>query len=97
MSRRQVYIVYHSATRSVWKHMFFMKKDQALPAVKDFYRHVKEWKKRGEDCIWQSGMGSFRVMPLQEFTKRSDITITENNKWIKQAYGEPNDISIDIV
>jgi hypothetical protein len=93
MSRKQIYIVYHSTTRSVWKRMFFMKKDQALPAVKDFYRHVKEWNKRGSDCIWQVGEGSFRVMPLQEFTKRSDIPLADTTKWINSFKGEPNDIA----
>lgn len=92
MARRQIYIVYHSAQKCVWKHMFFMKKEQALPAVKDFYRAVKGWKNRGEDCIWQVGEGSFRVMSLQEFTKRSDIPLSDNTKWMKQQYGEPNDI-----
>jgi hypothetical protein len=93
MSRKQVYIVYHSTTRSVWKRMFFMKKEQALPTVIDFYRHVKEWKRRGPDCIWQDGMGSFRVMPIQEFTQRSDIPLADTTKWIKQQNNEPNDIS----
>lgn len=93
MSRKQIYIVYHSTTRTVWKHMFFMKKDQALPAVKDFYSHVKTWNKRGEDCIWQVGVGSFRVMAIQEFTKRSDIPLSDITKWIKQLNSEPNDIS----
>lgn len=93
MSRKQIYIVYHSGTRTVWKRMFFMKKDQALPAVKDFYSHIKEWKKRGKDCIWQTGMGSFRVMPLQEFTKRSDIPLTDTTKWLKSQNHEPIDIS----
>lgn len=91
--RKQVYIVYHSTTRTVWKRMFFMKKEQAIPAVKEFYRHVKEWNNRGEDCIWQSGVGSFRVMPIQEFTKRSDIPLADSTKWIIQQNSEPNDIS----
>lgn len=93
MARRQIYVVYHSATRTVWKRMFFMKKEQALPAVKDFYRHVKSWQKRGPDCIWEVGEGSFRVLPLQEFTKRSDIPLADTTKWIKQQNNEPNDIS----
>lgn len=82
-SRRQIYVVYHSTTRSVWKRMFFMKKELAIPAVKDFYRHVKEWNNRGPDCIWQVSIGSFRVIPLQEFTKRSDIPLSDTTKWIK--------------
>jgi len=92
MARKQVYIVYHSTTRSVWKHLFFMKKEQALPSVKDFYRQVKKWNNRGEDCIWAVGQGSFRVISVQEFTKRRDIPYSDTTKWIKQGYGEPNDI-----
>ena len=93
MSRRQVYVIMHSTTRTVWKGLFFMKKEKAIPAVKDFYRHIKDWKNRGEDCIWQEGMGSFRVMALKEFTKRSDIPLADTTKWLKQQNNEPNDIS----
>jgi hypothetical protein len=93
MARKQIYIVYHSAQKCVWKRMFFMKKEEALPAVKDFYRLVKDWKNRGEDCIWAVGQGSFRVMPLQEFTKRSDIPLSDTTKWLKSVNNEPIDIS----
>lgn len=84
MARRQIYIVYHSATRSVWKHLFFMKKDQALPTVKRFYGEGHKWKRKGEDAITCPGLYTFTVMTLKEFTTIGDVEYSETTKWIKR-------------
>lgn len=82
-SRRQVYIVYHSATRSVWKHLFFMKKEQALSTVKRFYGTGIKWTNRSEDSIHSPQIGAFTVMTIKEFTTIGDVEYSATTKWIK--------------
>lgn len=82
-SRRQAYVVYHSATRSVWKHLFFMRKEQALATVKKFYGSRRVWEKRGEDSIHCKELYTFTVMTIKEFTTIGDVEYSATTKWIK--------------
>lgn len=81
--RRQCYIVYHSATRSVWKHLFFMRKEQALETVMRFYGHGIAWKRKGRDSISCPQHYTFTVMTIKEFTTIGDVEYSATTKWIK--------------
>lgn len=83
-SRRQIYVVINN--RTVWKHLFFMKRDKAFDAVKRFYGRHLEWEQVDDDTIKcnkvQAAGTSFKAMTLKEYTNIGDVPYSDNTKWI---------------
>lgn len=58
--------------KTVWKNLFFMKREQAFNAVTMFYSGTT-FKKEGIDKLRRADKELFTIKPIQEYTKIQDI------------------------